>query len=77
MVSELNEELIENNEYFKRTLYSLDDLQVYAIPFANVHKALMAVADGRMTNEEAVAVFHGAVEDIKSLNAKLDAENAA
>lgn len=71
---EIDDHLSNNNRYFRKTGFVLDDLHVYAEPFATMHRAIMDAAEGRITLQEAVAVVPKAIDDIKALHAVMDAE---
>lgn len=63
------------NHFFKTTGFVLDDLDVYK-PLATVVQVVMNAAEGRTTLREAMAAVPQAIEDIKELEAAMDAENA-
>ena len=74
---EIEEHVAENNHFFQKTHYTLDDLNVYAEPFGSVLQAVYGMAEGHVTEEQAIHAMRLAVNQLKAIHAVLDFENAA
>lgn len=74
---EIEEHVAKHNRFFKSSMFTLDDLDVYAEPFKNALQCVYAASEGRVTDDEVVATIQTAIADLRALHAAMDIANAA
>lgn len=74
---EIEEHVAQHNRFFKRTGFTLDDLDVYAESLGDAVRAVHDCSEGFMTEERMFEVIRQAVCKLTATNAALDLENAA
>ena len=71
------EDCISGHYFFKRANFTLDDMRVYAVPFADVLRATYDSAERTITDREAFDIMRRSRRLIQELHQKMELEAAA
>ena len=73
---EIEEHVAQTNRFFKKTGFTLDDMDVYAEPFARVLRAVYRLSEGTGTEQDAFTAVQEAVKELKAIHAGIELANA-
>lgn len=74
---EVEEHVAEHVRFFQLTNLTLDDLNVYAEPFASIIMAANRLAHGNVTEVQALDAIRLAAIDVRAIDDRLATESAA
>jgi hypothetical protein len=74
---EIEECVRKHNRFFKKSNFTLDDLDAYSEPWRKLLWASLHGADGSITEQEAFEVMQRSMSELKAINARIAKKYAA
>ncbi len=74
---EIEEHLVETNDFFKTSHLTLDDLHEYGNPLGHLASAVYRASEGFITKQQAIEQTLIAIDQLQAIHQAMNAANAA